>query len=40
MNKSNEIDNKLIKLLEQDAWQRAGALVKVLNISWLLLDGG
>ena len=33
MNKIDEIDNKLIKLLEQDAWQRAGTLAKVLDIS-------
>ena len=33
MNKIDELDNKLIKLLEQDAWQRAGTLAKVLSIS-------
>ena len=29
----NEIDNKLIKLLERDAWQRSAALAKILNMS-------
>ncbi len=33
MDNIDEIDAKLIKLLEQDAWQRAGTLAKVLNIS-------
>ena len=33
MNNTDGLDNELIKLLEQDAWQRAGTLVKVLNIS-------
>ncbi len=33
MDKLDEIDNKLIKLLEQNAWQRSGALAKELNIS-------
>ncbi len=33
MDKIDEIDNKLIKLLQQDAWQRAGALAKALDIS-------
>ena len=33
MDNIDEIDNKLIKLLEQDAWQRAETLAKILNIS-------
>ena len=33
MDNIDEVDNKLIKLLEQDAWQRAETLAKVLNIS-------
>ena len=33
MKNIDEIDNKLIRLLEQDAWQRAGTLAEVLNIS-------
>ncbi len=33
MDKIDQIDNKLIKLLEQNAWQRAETLANVLNIS-------
>ena len=29
----DEVDNKLINLLEQDAWQRSAALAKILNVS-------
>ncbi|MFC1976850.1 winged helix-turn-helix transcriptional regulator [Chloroflexota bacterium] len=33
MDSIDEIDNQLIKLLGQNAWQRAGALAEVLSIS-------
>lgn len=33
MDKLDGIDNKLVKLLEHDAWQRAETLAEVLNIS-------
>ncbi len=33
MTNIDEIDNKLINLLEQDAWQTSEALAKALNIS-------
>ena len=33
MDNFDEIDNKLIKLLEQNAWQRSVTLAKVLHIS-------
>ena len=29
----DEVDNKLINLLEQDAWQSSMALAKILNVS-------
>ena len=29
----DELDNKLINLLEQDAWQRSAALARILNVS-------
>ncbi len=33
MDKLDALDNKLIKLLEQNAWQRSETLAKVLNVS-------
>jgi len=29
----DELDNKIINLLKQDAWQRSAALAKILNVS-------